>query len=279
MDHALSADSIYRYNDYRAYLTAIFPTAGSGRGKRAQLARYLKCQPAFLSQVLAGKAQLSKDMAFATCKFLGLAPVATEFFLLLLDYSRAGSKELSNFLRKQIEARQNSSKAVSERLALDDSINDDILASTYYSSWIYSAVHIAAALKEVELTSEEALAQRFHVTRATIAAVKRFLAASGLIMIEGEYMRISSRRIHIKPSSPWISRHHVNWRLKTINNLELAHDDDLHYSSVLALSLEDAEQLRELTLELLAKKEKILRDSPEDRLFAFNVDLFELTGK
>ena len=69
---------------------------------------------------------------------------------------------------------------------------------------------------------------------------------------------------------------HQNWRHRAILSLGEDNDFDLHYSSVLVLSKKDSLKIKDLILEFIKEKEKILLPSPEEEMVALNVDYFKI---
>ena len=264
-------NSIYAFDSYREYLKVVLPKKGVGRGRRGELARYLKCQAAFLSQVLSFKVHISKDMAYRTSRFLGLSPHETEFFLLLHEFEKSSTKELTEYLHDQINL-QRKAISCSEELILNG--KKDPFASTYYSSWIYAAVHLATSLGSG--VSEESLAERLHISKDNLELIKAFLIEAGLVQEDTRIAAISSRRLPLDPASEYLSRYHCNWRLKSLASLDFPSIDDLHYTSILALSFEDLTVIRQMILNFLSQQERISKETRKDRIYAFNLDLFEL---
>ena len=64
---------VFKYQNYRPFLKAAFPRAGTGRGQRQQLAKALGCQTSFISLVLTDRVHMNEDMAFGTTQFLRLS--------------------------------------------------------------------------------------------------------------------------------------------------------------------------------------------------------------
>src|SRR5688572_30212172 len=95
--------SVYEFEDYKEYLLARFPTQGAGRGSRARLAERLRCQPAFVSQVLGTATHLSLEHAAVVDEFLEHSDAESHYFLLLVHRGRAGSQNLRKYYDSQLE--------------------------------------------------------------------------------------------------------------------------------------------------------------------------------
>lgn len=83
--------------------------------------------------------------------------------------------------------------------------------------------------------------------------------------------------MHIGSDSPFIAKHHTNWRLKALTDLERMNNrkTTAHYSSVITVSAEDATKIESLILECTDKVKAVVRDSEEpSELLCFSLDLF-----
>ena len=82
--------------------------------------------------------------------------------------------------------------------------------------------------------------------------------------------------IHLDKNSPMIYKHHTNWRLEGIKALESQNNDNLHYSSILAIAREDAQKIKQMLLKALEDIEPVVAPSPEEELYSLCMDLFKL---
>jgi len=96
---------LFEYQDYREYLTGwIANQPKRGRGMIAALAKAARCQSPYFSRVLLGKAQLSLEQAHALQRPLGHNRSETAYFILLVEWARAGDRELKTFFLEQLES-------------------------------------------------------------------------------------------------------------------------------------------------------------------------------
>ena len=84
------------------------------------------------------------------------------------------------------------------------------------------------------------------------------------------------KHTHPGTSSPQVSNHHRNWRLKAIQSLEKDPKNNLHYSAAITLSRDDVVLLKEKTIENLKDLNKTIHASKEEEVFAMTFDLFNL---
>lgn len=263
---------IYGFNDYKAYLNAAFAKATT-RGRRTELAKFLGCKPAFISQVLNAWTHLSVEQAYKVSLFLELDPEETSFFLLLVQHDRAGSAELRQYLRKLILGRRRARSQVGERLSIRRELTSEA-AATYYSSWHYAAIHVMTSVPKYQ--KPEAIAARLGLSRGAVIRYLEFLVQAKLVIFEAGRFRIGPSRIHLRPDSVLIGRHHSNWRLQSMLACEKEDAAALHYSLVMTLAKADAERVKEILLEALAASERILIPSAEEEVYTLCLDFFEL---
>ena len=268
-----SESSIFDFTEYRAYLAEVLKPSGASRGMRARLATHLGCQSAFVSQVLHGKAELSLEHALLTSQFLGHSEHESHFFMLMVQMNRAGHTQLRDYYHKQIKVILRGRQQVRERIQVHQALGSEY-QNRYYSSWIYSAVHIMLSVPQYQ--SKEALAAQLHLPMEVVSETLDFLLECGLVEKKGHRYQIGTRRIHLSSGSELLPKHHINWRMQAIKSLDFSRVEDLHYSSVISLSRADAKKIGEMILSLLEKTEPILVASPEEEVYGFTVDYFKL---
>ncbi len=71
--------------------------SGLGRGSRAKLAAHLNCKPATISQVLSGALDFNLEQALLVSEFIDHTHEEAQYFLLLVQHSRAGSEKIRSY--------------------------------------------------------------------------------------------------------------------------------------------------------------------------------------
>jgi uncharacterized protein (TIGR02147 family) len=266
--------SIFDFQDYKAYLSAFIDSQpNQGHGYRSKIAEAVGCQRAYLSQVLHGKAQLSLEQAERLNSFLGHNEDEGFFFLLLVEYARAGTEPLKRALRRQLEKAIESRMLVKNRIANEREMNAEE-KQRYYSAWYYGAARVASGIKG--LGSREALAKRLGIGVEKMGEVLDFLVSVGLMKEEGSTYEPTSHMSILNNDSALIAKHHTNWRVRAIQALDSEGPRDLHYSSVITLSAEDAFALRALAVDFIETVMKKVRESPEETVCSFCLDFYEI---
>jgi len=267
--------TLFEAKDYKAYLAKRLAPTGEGRGLRTRLAKALGCQPAHISQVLAkgASAHFSLEYAVVIDEFLRHSPEESQFFLLMVHRDRAGTKKLFAYYESQMQQIRENRTEVRRRISVKEAVPAEY-HDTYYSSWIYAAVHVMLSIPRLQ--SVKALSEHLHLPADYLGRLLSFLEAAGLARATGGRWEITQKRIHLGPDSPLIARHHTNWRLRGIQSCERAAKEDLHYSAVFTLSEEEVVQVREIFLKSLAEAERVLIQSKEETTFGICMDFFRV---
>ncbi len=268
--------NIYKFNHYRLFLVEMLSRTGPTRGRRAQLARHLGCQPAYISQVLKGIANLSLEQAHKVSKFLELDRQETGFFLLLLQHERAGSMDLKRWFYEEIEMVRKARTEIRERLRLTSELTGEE-RMVYYSSWHYAAIHVITSIPHYQ--TPDAIGRRLGLPRHFVLQCLQFLTQANLVIESDGRYEIGPRRIHLGRDSPLIARHHSNWRLQSLLAMDRPKPESLHYSSVVSLAKTDVDKIKDLLLDTLSRSESILASSKEEEVYCLCLDLFELNSR
>ncbi len=266
--------SIFEYQDYKKYLRDLIRKSPLWRrGGRLKLAEAMGCGAGYVTQVLNKDANLSLEQAEKLCRVIGLSSNEVNYFLLLVNSARAGSAQLRNIFREQID------RIISQRVNLKDKIKPEEILSqesqaVYYSSWQYAAIHMLCTIPSFEM--REAISERLAVPKEKISEILDFLESVGLIERSKGQTSVTSKRIFVDKDSVFNYRHHVNFRQLAMSNLDKFDKTDFHYSGAHSLSLQDSAKIIEIIRESIFKSRQLIKDSPEEDLFGFNIDFFKL---
>ncbi len=266
--------SLFHYRDYRDFLTGqIGAMPNGGRGGRTALAKAINCQLPFVTHVLNGDNHLSLEQAEAAARFFSLNSNETEFFLLLVNYNRAGTLELKKVLENLLEERAKKNKLLKNELKIQDTLSaEDQLK--YYSNWIYVAVHMALTIPSLQ--SQEAISKHFSLSKSVVAEILDFLTSRGFASKQGIQYKPSRTVIHLEKAAPALLNHHANWRHKAVASLIQEKENDLHYSGVMSCSKKDFPKVRAAIAKALAESIEIVKPSSEEVLLGMCLDVFEI---
>lgn len=268
------SSSIFDFNEYKQYLTKVAGGQGSRQGVRLALAKAAQVQPAMISAVLNGAAQLSLEQAERLNRFLGHSEEEGEYFFLLVQHERAGSVELSAYWKKKIADFLSRRQEVVQRLGKRNSLSKED-QGIYYSSWHYAAFHIAVSVSG--LGTADALAKYFSVPLKKVKEVLETLVSMDLITEESGSYKYGEKNLRLGRDSHNILKHHTNWRQQAAQSFDRETAADLHYSAVLSLSKKTQMKIKDLLLEGLKGQLALVEQSETiDEVAVLCIDLFSL---
>ena len=264
--------SIFDFSDYRLFLRKhIESLPKKGRGSVNRIAAHLGVHSSFVSQVLTSTRDFSLEQAHLLCSFMGLKAIETDYFMLLVERDRAGTKLLKDYFTEKLDRLKKDSLEIASRIPQDRGLTD-YERSVFYSSWLYSAIRLWTSVGDGKTLDE--VAQRFSLPRAKAIKILQFLAEIQLCTeINGRY-KMGAQRIHLDRKSPFITKMHSNWRIKSIEASESLDDTEMMFTAPLSVSKKDFEQIREQLVALIQSvSEKVTASDPED-IACLNIDFF-----
>ncbi len=177
-------------------------------------------------------------------------------------------------IQKQIQGILSEQSLLKNRVGVKSHLSEhDQLV--YYSSWIFGAVHALVSVPGFQTAENIARHLGINVRQASDAL--EFLLNSGLLNKNNKgLLRVGKSQIHIGIDSPSVTKHHINWRLQAIRILEHQEPKNLHYSSVVSVSVKDIEKIRGILIESIRTIKAVIKDSSEEEVRCFNIDLFEI---
>lgn len=265
---------IFEYYSYKDYLESkIRSFEKDGRGVRQRMAKSAGCTASYLSQVMRGKPHLTLEQSEEINRYLGHTKTESQYFLLLVQFAKAGTQNLKAQLKEQIEAIRSERFNLKKRLQKSENIEKEN-QHIYYSSWIYAAIHVMLSIPQ--FNQPHLIAAHLNLPINMVANVIEFLREAGLIEKGSSGFKHSGKHWHLERQSPFIQRHHINWRSQALQSVEKNLIDDIHYSNVMAFAEKDAEKIKEILIAALAQIRDVIKDSPEEKAYVFSADFFAL---
>lgn len=259
------------HQDYKTFLRLHLQEHKSNRGYQASLARACGCQPSYLSQVITGKSHLTTDHVIEMAQFVGLSPLETEYLLCLLLLARASSQQLRKFTEEKMQTLRQQHTDLSFRIANLKKPKKGI-ENFYYSSWYWSAVHVATSVPQYQYP--QALAARFSLPIAKINEILIKLEMHNLVRHENGRWIYNTGDSHLSRKSEMVELNHTHWRLRALKDVQVDTGDSLHYTSVVAMTKEDAKKIRELIVQSILGLRAISGPSDSEEVYCINMDLF-----
>lgn len=264
--------NIFEYSHYKRYLRdviASFPKKGHGQVIR--IAEHLSVHPTLVSQVLNGDRDFSPEQVHRLCGYLGLQQMETDYLILLLQEERAGNADFKQYYKSKIEELKKNSLNIAGRLAKVRTLSD-LERSIFYSSWIYLATWLLTSVHEGQKL--DAIASRLELSRAQAAEILQFLKNAQLCVEEDGVFKMRSQHLHLEFGSPFLGRHHANWRVKSLQRIDDLEQEELMFTSPFSISKKDFLRIREEIVQLIKSTSSVMRDSPAEEIACLNLDLF-----
>jgi uncharacterized protein (TIGR02147 family) len=223
--------------------------------------------------VLNKDAHFNIEQALEASTFFNLTSDEEEFFLLLLQLNKAGTKRVRDFTWNKIKAIRETRALVSNRIKGNEEL-DEVTQAKYYSRWYYAAIHVLVTIPGKK--TKNSIASYLGIEMATVNEAIEFLESCGLITLTKSGYDTGRTKVFLNGDSPFIVQHHQNWRLSAMDNIIRPRKENLHFSSVYTLSEKDFVKIREKLLENIQEVWRIVQPSKEEKLCALNLDFFEL---
>ncbi len=267
---------VFDFKSYKDFLKSKAGPAYTRKGVKSSMAKALRCQPTYVSQILNGNAHLSLEQAEILAEHFAMTADQKHFWILLVQKDRAGTQELALYFDRQLRRLLDDRLVLTKRLGTQNSLTPED-QSIYYSSWIYSAIHMAVTIPG--LRDPVSIARSLGVGRSRVSEVLDFLVRIGLLTIANGVLAATQASMRIGTDSHHIIKHHTNWRNRATESLDRESLSDLHYSGVVTLSREDVIRLKEKMLEFIDETVKVIRKSGEEELYGFCMDFFNVATK
>jgi len=263
--------SVFEFKNYREFLKTWLNSHDSPRGKQAQLASAAGVSSTLMSLILKEDKHLTLEQASDLCDYFLFSDREADYFLTIVSLGRAGSPSLKKKLLAKILDLQKQSQKLSHRIKRDVELTDSVKA-TYYSSWLPTAIMNLVAIDKFRDAKTIADHLRLPIERVTQAI--SFLREHQLILDQGGHYTYGTAHTHIGSESPFVNKHHQNWRMRGLIHMEERREQDLFYTCPMSLSTEAAEQVRNMLPTFIETVLEVVRPSPSERVACLNIDWF-----
>ncbi len=265
---------IFKYRCYKRYVNDwVLRKPKKGRGQYKKISEYLGINSVRVSQIFKGNQEMSLEFAHKLSSYLGHSESEMEYFLILVAKARAGTAELKKVLEKRISQAQAESTDLKTRLSQDVTFSEEAKA-IFYSNWYYSGIRLTSSIKGLD--NANALSEKLDLPIDTVSRVIEFLLKYGLCIKEGEKVKMGPKRTHLESSSPLVSRHHQNWRLKAIESMQKQNKSNLFYSGPMSLSKSALQANRTDLVDMIKKLSDRSLNDREEHLACLNIDWFQI---
>ena len=265
--------SLFEFKDYRLFLKDFFfKLPKHGRGKSQELANHLRIHPTIVSQVFSGLRDFSEEQALEISEFLQLSPIEEKYFCLLVRLENAGTTKLKQKIKSELSEVKTSAQSLSTRVVTEKTLTDTE-RSLFYSSWYYSAIRLYSSTHSQGRSLEEIM-QRFGLPRVRTLEICNFLTSVQLCTEKNGKYLMGAQSTFVEKGSPFLMKHHSNWRLKALQSVDHLSNEELMFTGVMSISHDDFHRFREQTAEFIKNFSQTVKDSPAEEIACFNIDLF-----
>lgn len=266
--------NIFEFDDYKAWVNShIEQLPNNGRGEYRRLSENLNTNSAIISQIFRGDRELTPEQAILLTEYFALSTVEQKYFILLVNYSRAGSHQYKKMLKDEISVQRELSIQLKNRVEHTTELSENA-KMILYSNWYYLATWSLIAIPE--FNSVDIISERLKISKKKIRTAIDFLLENSLVIREKDRYKIGPNLIHLDAESPLIARHHQNWRLQAFRKHEESHSNNTFYTAPVTLSESDAKKIQEKIVQFISSSVKVIKNSPSEKMYCLGIDWFEI---
>jgi uncharacterized protein (TIGR02147 family) len=238
------------------------------------MAEAIGCQVAYISHVLSGERDFSVEQAEGITRFFAMTSDESEYFIWLVEKERAGTTQTKTFFEKLLQQKKDKYLQLKNRVNISYEL-DDIAKATYYSDYLYSAIHMIVTIPKFQ--TPNSISEALGISLKKTSQILEFLKAHGLITESSGKLISTSKYLFIDKNSPFIIQHHTNWKMQSLQNARKNDSSDLHLSMTVTLSEKDSKLLQRRISEFIEEISETIKVSNEEKLMAIGIDFFHVT--
>ena len=263
---------IFEFDDYKLIIRQFIKSLPSGgRGQVKLMAEHLGVHTTLMSQVISGPKDLTLEQAHKCCSYLSLRNLEVDYFLILVQISRAGTHELKKYYSNKKQELKKEALQISKRIQVEKKLGEQE-RSIFYSSRLFSAVHLYCSNQSGRTLSE--IIDRLKLSTNQAVDTLRFLADCGLCESRDAKYFATVLSTHVDKKSPHLIKHHSNWRIKAIQRSENLTEEELMFTGNISLSRSDFLKIREILMQTIKQISEEVAASPGEDIANLNIDLF-----
>lgn len=264
--------TFFEFADFRELLESrLLAMPKRGHGQLRRLALELGVSPVYITQVLKGQKNLAPEHALQVAEYFGFSDLERDYFLLLVQFDRAGTTKLKNYYQTQLTQLAKKSNEIKERIPASVELSTEAQA-VFYSDWRYSAIRLATSIENLQTV--DALAARFHLPPSQVRKIVEFLLQYQLCEPNESRVVMGPALTHLPAGSEFIKNRQVQWRLKGFERMDERRNGEIFYTGPMATSAQAREKIHSEIVGLIERVAKIVRDSDSEELACINIDWF-----
>lgn len=259
-----------KITNYRVFLRSYLEKRPNrGRGEITKMAAFMGVHSTFVSQVLSGTKEFNMEQGFAAAEYLEFSKAERDYFLLILQRDRAGTKNLKKHFDEQIKEYKKSLETLSSRLEQHRVLSDEDRA-IFYSSWIYSGIRLYCSIDSGQTL--EKICDHFDIGRQKALQVLDFMVSRDLVVLNNGRYKMGTQHTHLPKESVFNVRHHMNWRTKALQRHENMSADEIAFTAPMSISKKDFQAIREKIFACIQESIEVAKTSEAEDVAFLNVD-------
>lgn len=270
--------SIYNYTDYRKYLNDLFETDDYKHGAKQKLADAINCKNSQVSNILSGRSHLSIEQVLPVASFISLNKLETDFFMLLVLYARAGSKDLEKYYENKLSVIVNEQKKIISRVIHNNEykkITKEQLIK-YYMYWFTPVIHMC--LRNSSMQTISGIEKTLRISTNDVEKAISILLELDLVKLDSGRFLPSDQRFHFDKDDYLIKSYHLNCRHLAIRSMDEKKDSELHYSLIMSIDLESFKKIQEIVLAAIEKVDQEVLKASDQLVYGLCLDLFQISS-
>ena len=266
-------DHLFQCFSYREFLREVLEAHGSERGYRKKLAESAGCQPAYLSHVMAEKADLTPEHAENLCLLWEFSETEADYFFHLVLRGRAGTPALQKRLKnKLLQIRER--WAEENTLKGKEKLTEAERSSVYYAHWLNTAIHLFLTIEGMNTIPR--LADHFKLPEEEVLSILEELKRVGLVEErKGEWLA-KHLQLYVSNKNFFAEVHHKNWRSYALETRRSQKEKGFRFTSAHTIAREDFNKIKNLIKEMISNSRQVIDPSPEEMGACLIVDYFEI---
>lgn len=278
MDYLTSSMEVFDYISYRDFIKEMIRARSiENKGVITTLSKAMNIHSSLMSMILSGKRDLSIEQSFDLCQYFELTEPEIEFFILLVQWERAGTKRLKLHFKNKIDVLKKESKLLKNKVHIRKTLSE-AEQSIFYSNWMYAAFHLYCGIGKNGKSLLE-VCHEFKKPRKTVLEILTFLRSINLLTESDGRYQVTSKSTLLGLDSPFLIRHHMNWRNRALMRMDELTEAEFMISAPFSVSKSDFSKIRELLVHSVKKVTDVIQASPEEITACMNIDLFFLGSK
>ncbi|HWU43788.1 MAG TPA: DUF4423 domain-containing protein [Bdellovibrio sp.] len=269
-----AGNKIFHFNDYKKFvIQELKQRPHGGRGQFLRIAQALNIHTTMITHIFRGNLHLSSEQTLGLAEYLGLNELETQFLVDLVMLARAGDQRTKKYFEKRILRMRAKALQLSERFEIKNELSEADQA-TFYSSWLYTTIRLLTAIPKFQ--TRAAIAEFLNLGQSKVNKLIEFLISRGLVTEKAGKIFYGNVKTYVAQDSPYVVRHHSNWRLKVVEQYDRLTTEELAFTKPVVMSESDFLKVREELVRFIETFNKISEPSPCEKLYCLNIDWVQI---